>query len=346
MKIDDRRPLPRGRCTLPVFGLGCAQLGGLYRSMSDADALALVDHAWARGTRLYDTAPYYGHGQSEHRLGMALRQHRRDEFVLSTKVGRLLQADRSVRPGDGGWMDALPFRPVYDYTYEGVLRSFEDSLQRLGLATIDILYVHDIGRVTHGERHATYWQQLTRGGGFRALEGLRQQGMVSAIGVGVNEWMAAHACMQEIDLDCTMLAGRYTLLEQDALSPFLDECSERGNAVIVAGPFNSGVLAGADTFDYGQVPPAVAERVQRLQAVCREFDVPLPAAALQFPLAHPAVVACVAGAHSAAQWRQNVDWFERRIPIAFWHALRARQLLDERVPLPFTENKHPQGNSC
>ncbi|MFL6662930.1 MAG: aldo/keto reductase [Rhizobacter sp.] len=343
--VLERRALPRAGLSLPVFGLGCAQLGGLYRAMSDDDASALVDAAWSHGVRLFDTAPYYGFGQSEHRLGRALRRRGGDDFVLSTKVGRLLRPDASVRRGDGGWADALPFRPAYDYTHDGVMRSFEDSLQRLGLAHVDLLYVHDIGRHTHGEQHAAYWQQLTRGGGLRALDSLRREKAVSAIGLGVNEWQAAHACMQELDLDCTMLAGRYTLLEQASLSPFLDDCAARGTAVVVAGPFNSGVLAGGDTFDYASAPPEVVERVRQLRAVCREFDAPLPAAALQFPLAHPAVVSCVAGAHDRAQLQQNIAWFEQPLPAELWQALRERGLVDERAPLPCDGLLH-QGTPC
>ena len=333
-KQSERRSLVRSQLRVPIFGLGCAQLGGLYRAMSDADAARLLESAWQRGVRLFDTAPYYGFTRSERRLGAALSHWPRDEFVLSTKVGRLMRPDDSVRSGDCGFSDPLPFRPYFDYSRDGVLRSFDESLARLGVSGVDILYVHDIGAVTHGERHALYWQQLTKGGGFRALEELRRSGAVVAVGLGVNEWQVAHASMDVFDLDCTMLAGRYTLLEQASLAPFLDECQKRGNAVVAAGPFNSGVLAGGSTFDYAPIPAPVRERVQALQAVCREFDVPLPAAALQFALAHPAVVACVAGAHSDDELRQNLAWFNTSIPSALWLALRERGLVDSRAPLP------------
>ena len=334
MKITDRRTLPRGGLSVPVFGLGGAQLGGLYRAMSDGGAAALLDAAWDLGVRHFDTAPYYGYTRSEHRLGAGLGPRPRDEYILSTKVGRLLLPDVSVRPGDDGWADPLPFRPCYDYSYDGVMRSIDDSLQRLGIAQVDLLYVHDIGIVTHGERHDAHWKQLTRGGGFRALETLRRSGVTRAVGLGVNEWQAAHASMRELDLDCTMLAGRYTLLEQAALSPLLDDCLARGNAIVVAGPFNSGVLAGGNSFNYAAAPPQVIECVRTLDSVCREFDVPLPAAALQFPLAHPAVVSCVAGAHDEAELAQNIGWFETSIPPAFWNALQQRGLIDGRAPLP------------
>lgn len=334
MKVSDRRPLPRRPLSLPVFGLGCAQIGSLYQPMNDAEAAALLASAWEVGLRFFDTAPLYGYTRSERRLALALAGHDRDAFVLSTKVGRLMRPDATVRRGDNGWADPLPFRPIFDYTRDGLMRSYEDSLLRLDLERIDILLVHDIGRLTHGDRHEKYWQELTAGGGFRALEELRQSGAVSAIGLGVNEWQIAHASMQELDLDCTVLAGRYTLLEQDSLSPFLDECVRRGHAIVVAGPLNSGILAGGDTYNYVQAPAHVVERVRALEAACRELDVPLPAAALQFPLAHPAVVSCIAGADSAAQVRQNSEWFEAAIPPELWSTLRKRGLIDERAPAP------------
>jgi D-threo-aldose 1-dehydrogenase len=333
MKHSERRPLLRGDLRVPVFGLGCAQLGGLYHAVSDADGARLLESAWQRGVRHFDTAPYYGFTRSERRLGEALSQWPRDEFVLSTKVGRLMRPDDSVRSGDCGFSEPLPFRPYFDYSRDGMLRSFDDSLSRLGVSGVDILYVHDIGNATHGARHASYWRQLTQGGGFRALEELRRSGAVAAIGLGVNEWQVAQASLDEFDVDCTMLAGRFTLLEQESL-PFLDKCSRLGSAVVVAGPYNSGVLAGGAMFDYFPAPASVRKRVQALREVCSEFALPLTAAALQFPLSHPAVVSCVAGALSDEELRQNLAWFDLPIPLAFWRALRERGLVDDRVPLP------------
>lgn len=334
MKITDQRALSRGALSVPVFGPGGAQLGGLYRTMSDDSAAALLDGAWHHGVRFFDTAPYYGYARSEHRLGAVLARHPRNEFIVSTKVGRLLRPDASVQPGDDGWVDPLPFRPFYDYTHDGVMRSIDDSLQRLGLSHVDLLYMHDIGAVTHGDLHPHYWKQLTTGGGFRALESLRRSGVAQAVGLGVNEWQVVHASMREFDLDCTMLAGRYTLLEQESLSPLLDDCLTRGNAIVVAGAFNSGVLTGGRSFNYANAPAQVIERVRALSAVCREFDVALPAAALQFPLAHPAVVSCIAGAHNETELRQSIGWLETPIPQPFWQALHQRCLIDARAPLP------------
>ena len=326
--------LPRSGLSLSALGLGCAVIGGLYTPTSEADARAAVDTAWELGLRYFDTAPYYGFTLSEHRLGAALRERPRDEYVISTKVGRLMKPDSSVQPGESGWAAPLPFRPVFDYSYDGILRSYGDSLQRLGLAHIDILFVHDIGRVTHGERHDHYWQQLTSGGGFKALAELRQSGQVSAIGLGVNECEVVYASMQEIDLDCTLLAGRYTLLEQTSLSPLLDACRRDGNAIVIGGPFNSGVLAGNPKYNYLDAPAEIVLRVKGLEAVCREFAVPLPAVALQFPMAHPAVVSCIPGGKDVAQLRQNVAWFEMPIPAECWATLQSRRLIDERAPVP------------
>lgn len=334
MKITDLRPIPRAGLSLTALGLGCAQLGGLYRPTSTAEAAGVVEAAWNAGIRYFDTAPYYGYTRSERRLGGLLSEHPRADFVLSTKVGRLMRPDEGVGADENGWAAPLPFRPEYDYSHAGIMRSFEDSLQRLGLARIDILFVHDIGRLTHGDRHEHYWQQLTRHGGFRALDDLRRSGQVKAVGLGVNEWQVVREAMQEFDLDCTMLAGRYTLLEQGSLAPFLEECVRARNAIIVAGVFNSGILAGNNKFDYAEAPPETVARVQALARVCAEFDVALPAAALQFPIAHPAVVSCVVGVRTGDQLAVNIDRFQAPIPPEFWRALQERGLLDPAAPVP------------
>jgi D-threo-aldose 1-dehydrogenase len=334
MRVNQSIALPRRALQLTRLAMGCSQLGGLYRPTSEDVARGAVDAAWDLGIRYFDTAPFYGYTLSEHRLGAALRERPRDAYVISTKVGRRLLPDATVRPGDDGWAAPLPFRPHYDYGYDAILRSHEDSLQRLGLARVDILFVHDIGRLTHGDRHEVYWDQLTRGGGFRALRELRADGRVGAIGLGVNEWEVVHAAMQECDLDCTLLAGRYTLLEQASLSPLLDECVTHGNAIVLGGPFNSGILAGSRKFNYQDAPADVVAKVQAIEAVCRDYDVPLPAAALQFPMAHPAVVSCLPGGRDVAQLRQNAAWFERPIPPSLWTTLKQRGLLDERAPVP------------
>jgi D-threo-aldose 1-dehydrogenase len=333
MKASDRRSVAAGRLQLTALGLGSAALAGLYAPVGGQEAAATLAASWDAGLRYVDTAPYYGYTRAEHRVGAFLRERPRDEFVLSTKVGRLMRPDASVAAGSDGWADPLPFRPAFDYGRDAILRSAEDSLQRLGLDRVDILFVHDIGRGTHGAAHEAHWDALTRGGGFRALEELRRDGRVAAIGLGVNEWQVLHEAMQECDLDCSLLAGRYTLLEQRCL-PFLDECARRGHAIVVGGPFNSGLLAGQAKFDYADAPPELLRRAAALRTACAAFDVPLEAAALQFPLAHPAVVSVLSGMRSPAQVRQNVGWFEQAIPDALWGALRERGLVEAAAPCP------------
>jgi D-threo-aldose 1-dehydrogenase len=333
MRATDSVMLPHGGVALSRLGMGCAPIGGLYRPTSEQEARDAIDAAWDLGLRYFDTAPYYGFTLSEHRLGAALRERARDQFVVSSKVGRLMKPAAGVLPGECGWAEPLPFRPHYDYSYGAILRSHEDSLQRLGMAQIDILFVHDIGSLTHGDLHQHYWQQLTSGGGFRALEELRSSGQVSAIGLGVNEWEVVYAAMQECKLDCSLLAGRYTLLEQTSLSPLLEACERQGNAIVLGGPFNSGILAGNRKFNYADAPADVIAKVEAIDAVCREFDVPLAAAALQFPMAHPAVASCIPGGRDVAQLRQNAAWFELPIPPELWRTLKQRGLLDERAPV-------------
>ena len=333
MHASDLRTLPRGGIALSSLGLGCAQLGGLYQSMSDEEALAIVDAAWNLGIRYFDTAPYYGYTLSERRLGAALRGRNRGSYAISTKVGRLMLPNADVQPGENGWAQPLPFRPQFDYSYEGVKRSHEESLQRLGLDRVDILYVHDIGRVTHGAQHQHYWEQLTQGGGFRALTQLRDEGSVSAIGLGVNEWEVIAEAIEVADIDCALLAGRYTLLEQAAREPLLDRCARRGIGIVIGGPFNSGILAGAKKFNYEDAPADIIARVEAIAAVCRDHDAPIQAAALQFPMAHPAVVSCVAGAQSPGQLRQNAAWFAQPLPAALWEALARGGLVEQEKSL-------------
>lgn len=353
----ERRTIGRTSLEATALGLGCAGLGGLYRDVAEIDARATIDAAWDAGMRFFDTAPYYGYTKSEHYVGAALRDRPRDAFVLSTKAGRLMRPLRDAHACDarGGWAHPLPFEPVYDYTRDGILRSFDDSLQRLGLARIDILLVHDIGALTHGEQHAHYWRQLSEGG-FKALDELRASGAVSAVGLGVNETAAIVDAMREFDIDCALLAGRYTLLEQAALDVLLPECERRGVSIVVGGAFNSGILAhgvrhlregeggrerapGELKFNYGDAPSEVIERVARLEAVCEAHGVALPSAALQFPYAHRAVASVLTGASAANEVRQNVQAFTAPIPSEFWAALRGEALLRADAPTPASERR-------
>ncbi|NEU12878.1 aldo/keto reductase [Methylobacterium sp. BTF04] len=333
MQAATLRTHARSQVAVSALGLGCAQMGNLYRVTTYAEALGAFQAARDAGIRYFDTAPFYGFTRSERRLGTMLTELPRDEYSVSTKVGRVMTPDPTVGPEEDGYIAPLPFRPVYDYTYDGVMRSFEASQQRLGILRPDLLYVHDIGRVTHGDRQAHYWDQLNAGGGFDALVRLRTEGAVKAIGLGVNEWEVVAEALDVADLDICMLAGRYTLLEQGSLG-LMDTCARRGVGIVVAGVFNSGILAGGNQFNYGDASPEIVARVDRLRAVCAAENVPLQAAALQFPLAHPATLAVVSGARTAEQVRANVAWFEEPIPSGFWNRLKASGLISEDAPVP------------
>ncbi len=318
------------------LGLGCAPLGNLYRPMADAEARALLAAAWGAGIRLFDTAPHYGQGLSERRLGDALRGVDRGGVVLSTKVGRLLQPAGHA-PARQGFCSPMPFDAVYDYTYGGVMRSFEDSLQRLGLDRIDVLLMHDIGRATHGARNDRLFPVAMRDG-YRALAELRANGDVRAIGLGVNECDVLVTALEHGDWDCFLLAGRYTLLDQEALCAVLPRCVERGCSVIVGGPYNSGILAtggrAGARYDYDIAGRGVIDRVRRLEAVCAAFGVPLAAAALQFPLTHPAVAAVIPGIDRADRVAETQRLFRMPLPDDFWRTLKAKALLAEAAPVP------------
>jgi len=296
------------------------------------------------GVRFVDTAPHYGRGLSERRVGDALRT--RDRVVLSTKVGRLLLPDPSIRNDDERdcFRSPMPFRPAYDYTYDGVLRSHEASLQRLGLARVNILFVHDIGRMTHGDSNATHWRQLNEGGGFKALQQLRNQGAIDAFGIGVNEIEACLVALKETPLDVVLLAGRYTLLEQEAMDELLPACSATNTSVIVGAPYNSGILASgaradrAPRYNYSAAPQAVVERVAQIERIADAHATPMAAAALQFPLAHPSVASVIPGQSGPEEVRATLSFFHHPIPRAFWEELRAEGLLRDDAPTPDRAN--------
>lgn len=300
--------------------------------------MAAVETAWGQGVRYFDTAPHYGFGLGEERLGAALRRHDpHGEAVVSTKVGRLLAPAPEAARERHGFVGAAAFEPVFDYSHDGVLRSFEESLKRLGRDRVDMLFAHDLGEATHGPDHAARWNEFI-GGGYLALRRLRDEGVVGAIGLGVNEWQVCERAMAEAEFDVFLLAGRYTLLEQTALASFLPECARRGVSVIVGGPFNSGVLACATPseahYDYASPPNWVAEKVAALRAVCADWQVELPAAALQFPLAHPQVASVVPGMGTVGQVDDALTLIRHPIPAAFWSDLRAAGLLRPDAPVP------------
>ncbi len=312
---------------LPVspLGLGGTALGNMFRATDDATAEATVDAAWDADVRLFDTAPLYGHGLSEQRLGRALARRPRDEFVLSTKVGRILE------PGAGEettFVELPDVHPVFDYSAAATRRSFEESLERLGLDRVDVVLVHD------PDDH----EADARAGAIPELIRMRDEGLIAAIGTGMNQAEMPARFLAEFDIDCILLAGRYTLLEQRARSVLLDTCAERGVDVMIGGVFNSGLLADphrADvTYEYWPAAPQFVERAQEIEAVCRRYRVALAEAALQFPLAHPAVVAVLTGARSADEIRQNASLARRPIPAELWSALAAEGLLDSSAPVP------------
>ena len=335
-----RRAIGRTGLEVSVLGFGGAGIGNLYRVLNDDDATAAVRESFASGIRYFDTAPFYGFGLSELRLGQALKGAQ-PAPVLSTKVGRRLvptgPQDASV--GREGYFSPRPFAPVFDYSHDSVMRSHAESLERLGVARVDILLCHDIGRLTHGDSHAARVREFLDGG-YRAMRELRAAGAVRAIGIGVNEWEICVELLEHCELDCILLAGRYTLLEQPALEHLLPLCERRRVSIICGGPFNSGILAAGSRagtsahYNYAAPPPAVLDRVRMLEALCMEFDVPLRAAALQFPLGHPAIASVVAGCANGAESRECAAMFSHPIPAGFWRALHDRGLVDSRAPVP------------
>ncbi len=338
----ERRAIGRTDLEVSVLGFGGAGIGNLYRVLDEEDATAAVRESYASGVRYFDTAPFYGFGLSESRIGATLRGAS-PMPVLSTKVGRKLLPTGPQDPNVGrqGYFSPRPFEPVFDYTYDAIMRSHAESLGRLAVPRVDILLIHDIGALTHGDQNSTYLRQLVDGG-FRALRELKAAGAVRAIGIGVNE---VSACLDMVGglfegIDCILLAGRYTLLEQPALEKLLPLCVQRGVSILCGGPFNSGILAtgsraGAQAhYNYREPPADVLERVRQLEALCDDFNVPLQAAALQFPLGHPAVASVVAGCASGAEARNCAAMFTHPVPPDFWRALRKRGLVDANAPLP------------
>jgi len=323
------------------LGFGAAPIGGFRATITEVEAQALLEGAWQGGVRFFDTSPYYGYGRSELRLGHFLRQCPREEFIISTKIGRVMHGQQ---PGEETPADlrsnGLPgFIPAFDYSYDGVMRSLEQSCLRLGISRMDILLVHDIDFWTIQDRELLDQRFRTlMDGGYRALDELRRAGVIGAIGCGLNE---ADMCLRFAkagDFDCMLLAGRYTLLEQGALDEFLPYAAAHDVSVIIGGPYNSGILAGDvpdhATHDYKAAPRPLIEKARKIAAVCQRHQVPLAAAALQFPLAHPAVVSVIPGALSAYEVQQNLGYLRKPIPAALWQELRAEGLVAPAAPLP------------
>ena len=319
-----------------LIGFGGAPLGDLYTHLDEVTAQETVRAALAAGINLVDTSPLYGHGLSEHRIGSGLRSVPRESVIVSTKVGRWMAAGQPKRDGSG-YVGGLPHPAVIDYSYDGAMRSFEQSLLRLGTDHIDILLIHDVDVWTHGaEMERRFTEAMD--GAYKALESLRASGAVRAIGVGVNEAEMCERFARSGDFDVMMLAGRYSLLEQGALSGFLPLALEKKIAVMLAGVFNSGILAtGAKPgayYNYKPAPPEILARVARIETVCAAHGVALPQAALAFCAAHPAVATIVLGAVTPQEVARNLELVAKPVPAALWRDLKAEGLLAEEAPVP------------
>ena len=332
----EHRSFADGSVNASLLSFGGAPIGNLYAEVDDESAVAAVQEALRCGVSFFDTAPYYGYGLSERRLGCGLAGTPRNSFVLSTKVGRSIVSDRGGGQPDDGFA-VVGAKAVFDYSYDGVMRSFDSSLERLGVDYIDVLLLHDIGRLTHGAQHPQRLRQALDEA-LPAMAELKASGACRAIGIGVNEEAICLELMPLFPLDCIMLAGRYTLLEQDGSRGVMEEALRRSVAILAAGPYNSGLLGdtrkpGA-TYNYTLVDPATLVRAQRIYDVCAAERVDVGAAALQFPLAHPAVATVVAGMRSVAEVRSAVERLDAKLPASLWARLRGEGLLAPKVAVP------------
>ena len=326
----DKRRVGQTKLEIDSLGLGGAPLGGNFVDLGYAQAEELIQAAKNIGIGYFDTAPWYGFGRSERVMGDVLRG---SEYILSDKVGRLLAPGPVKNPADFGMVDPLPFNVVYDYSYDGIMRAYEDSLQRLGLDRIDILLVHDIGEFQHGQDHMKHFKSL-ESGGYRAMDELRTAGLIKAIGLGVNEIKVCMDALAIGDWDVFLLAGRYTLLEQTAVDKLFPACRKAGTSIICGGPFNSGVLVGRDTWNYAKAPKDVIDKARALGVVADEFGIPLPAAALQFPLGDEIVCSVIPGPRDKGELEQIVTWFKTPIPTEFWATLKAKNLMEPSATVP------------
>jgi D-threo-aldose 1-dehydrogenase len=320
------------------IGFGASGLGNLYREIPEAVADSALTEAYTEGIRYFDTSPFYGFGLSELRVGRFLRSLDRGSFLLSSKVGRYMVPPRGQPVDKLYWAAPLGFKPVFDYSYEGVLHSIEQSVIRLGFERIDILFIHDVDHWTHGSAFPKVFA-IAMQGAYRALDELRRAGHVKAIGVGINEQDVAADFVRAGEFDCVMLAGRYTQLDQRALDDFLPLALSRGVDVFVAGVFNSGILAQTPpyhrpTYDYADASPEIVQRATRIAEICAAHGVPVQAAAVKFPLGHPAVKTVVLGMSNPAHVRQTLAWFGVEVPVALWEQLKDEGLLRRDAPIP------------
>jgi D-threo-aldose 1-dehydrogenase len=327
--LTAKRLLGRSGLAVTVAGFGAGGLGNFYRCISNTEAGTLLDAAWNLGIRYFDTAPFYGRGRSERRLGQFLEQYPRDQFVLSTKVGRLLSPAGDALEEDGIFFNPSPFNSRYDYSYDGVMRSFESSLHRLGLSRVDILYVHDIGVALHGS-DAPAQLGILKTGGLRALEELRNAGDIQAYGLGVTEVDACLDCLDYANPDAFLLAGKFSLLDHGEVKPLLNLCTARRVSLIVGGVFNSGILATGATptarYNYASATEEVLSRVRTLEDVCARHGVSLSAAALQYPLSSPAVASVLLGVGTTSSLQRCAEGLHATIPASLWRDLEVADL--------------------
>jgi len=322
------------------LGFGTAPIGNLYRAVDPEEAQRTLDAAWKAGIRYYDTAPLYGLGLSETRLNRFLFGKKRKDYVLSTNVGRLLEVcDPKQRTGIGKFFDTPSRREIYDYSYDGFMRSIEFSLERLGVDSIDVIFIHDVDVFNHKTVAARDAHVKTiLNSGIKALEKLRSEKVIKAFGAGVNEWEVCEILTRNSDVDIFLLAGRYTLLEQDSLNSFLPLCEERGIGIVLGGPYNSGILATGPKpgawYNYDPAPKAILERVAKIEAVCKRHKVKLAQAALRFPLHHRNVVSVIPGGVSPKEVALNVATMDAKLPKTLWKDLKAEGLLHADAPVP------------
>lgn len=326
----EQRRVGRTELMIETLGLGGAPLGGNFVDLDYTQAAKLIEAAKKAGIGYFDTAPWYGFGRSERVMGDLLRG---TNYVLSDKVGRLLAPGPVDDPSKFGMVDPLPFHVVYDYSYDGIMRTYEDSLQRLGLDRIDILLAHDIGVFQHGEENARHFKDLEEGG-YRAMDELRRSGQVKAIGLGVNENQVCIDALEIGNWDVFLLAGRYTLLEQTPINTLFPACREAGTSIICGGPFNSGILVGREMWNYAKAPADVVDKVRKLGAVADQYSIPLAAAAMQFPLANDLVTSVIPGPRHAAELEQILNWIGTEIPGEFWADLKSQHLMENDAPVP------------
>lgn len=337
--LSTRRRVGSTTLSLPVFGFGSAHLGELYSKVDEADARATLDAAWDNGVHYYDTAPWYGRGLSEHRLGGFLRTKPRHKFLITTKVGRTLHRPKDPATFDRSpWVGGLNFEVHFDYSYDGIMRSYSEALQRLALDTVDALVIHDLDTAYHEPATFAAHQKALISSGMKALEELKAAGDIKAYGMGINTTDALETVATQVTLDFALVAMPYTLLDQSSLRTGMANCVKRGMSVIIGAPFASGILAtgsgGNAKYGYASASPEVRARVRGIEAVCAAHGVSLPSAALQFPLAHPAVASIVPGAARADEVTQNIASLEAVIPDAFWSDLKTAKLIDPDAPTP------------